>query len=119
MSAPPAPTQQSSADYSKNGPYSVFVTLRIHPERVPEFVQIILADQKASLQTEPGVLAFNVIRDEHEAEVFHLFEVYKSIEAAQAHMQTAHWRAWDAFRNSGGVLSQEERTGWLMGGENL
>ena len=71
----------------------VHVHVHVRPERVEDFLTATLANAAASL-TEPGVLRFDVLRDQADPAHVVLVEVYQDEEAAKAHKDTPHYATW-------------------------
>jgi (4S)-4-hydroxy-5-phosphonooxypentane-2,3-dione isomerase len=71
----------------------VHVHVRVRPGRAEEFLAASLENARASL-TEPGVLRFDVIQDQDDAEHVVMVEVYRDGDASAAHKQTAHYATW-------------------------
>ena len=71
----------------------VHVDIAVHPDRVADFLTASVANATASL-AEPGVLRFDVLRDESDPAHVVFVEVYRDAEAASAHKQTPHYAAW-------------------------
>jgi (4S)-4-hydroxy-5-phosphonooxypentane-2,3-dione isomerase len=71
----------------------VHVHVRIRPGRAEDFLAATLANARASLG-EPGVLRFDVLRDQADPEHAVLVEVYRDADAAAAHKLTPHYAAW-------------------------
>ena len=71
----------------------VHVHVHVRPERVEDFLTATLANAAASL-TEPGVLRFDVLRDQADPAHVILVEVYRDEEAAKAHKDTPHYATW-------------------------
>src|SRR5271156_2147605 len=71
----------------------VHVHVRVRPGQVEDFLAATLVNAQASL-AEPGVLRFDVIQDQADAEHVVLTEVYRDDDAAAAHKQTPHYAAW-------------------------
>ncbi|MFC7478981.1 antibiotic biosynthesis monooxygenase [Luedemannella flava] len=69
------------------------VHVQVVPDRVDDFLAATLVNARASV-TEPGVLRFDVLRDESDATRVVLVEVYRDPDAAAAHKQTAHYAVW-------------------------
>ena len=63
---------------------ALLVSIRIRPDRLTEFINIIEADALGSRQ-EPGCLRFDVLRDPHDDHRFHLYEMYRDEAAASLH----------------------------------
>jgi quinol monooxygenase YgiN len=47
-----------------------------------------------SEKNEPGCLMFNIVRDNADPNVLHLFEVYQDDEAVEAHKKAPHFLKW-------------------------
>ncbi len=71
----------------------VHVHVRVRPERMEDFLTATLANARASVQ-EPGVLRFDVVRDQGDPAHVVLVEVYRDDAGAAAHKETAHYAAW-------------------------
>jgi (4S)-4-hydroxy-5-phosphonooxypentane-2,3-dione isomerase len=71
----------------------VHVHVRVVPGRVDDFLAATLVNARASLG-EPGVLRFDVIRDQADPEHVVLTEVYRDDDASAAHKLTPHYAAW-------------------------
>jgi autoinducer 2-degrading protein len=71
----------------------VHVHVRVRPGQAGEFLAATLVNARASL-AEPGVLRFDVIRDEADPAHMVLVEVYRDDGAAAAHKLTPHYAAW-------------------------
>jgi molecular chaperone DnaK len=71
----------------------VHVFVKVKAEHVGAFVAATDANARASLE-EPGVLRFDVLREEGSDTSFLLVEVYRDQDAPAAHKQTAHYLTW-------------------------
>lgn len=71
----------------------VHVDVRVHPERVAEFLAATERNARASL-AEQGVLRFDVVQDDADPAHVVLVEVYRDDAAAAAHKQTEHYAGW-------------------------
>jgi (4S)-4-hydroxy-5-phosphonooxypentane-2,3-dione isomerase len=71
----------------------VHVHVRVRPDRVGDFLAATLVNARASL-AEPGVLRFDVLRDQADPAHVVLTEVYRDEEASAAHKLTSHYAAW-------------------------
>ena len=71
----------------------VHVDIAVLPDRVTDFLTASVTNATASLD-EPGVLRFDVLRDEDDPAHVVFVEVYRDAEAASAHKQTPHYAAW-------------------------
>jgi autoinducer 2-degrading protein len=71
----------------------VHVHAHVNPATLSEFLDATLVNAQASL-AEPGVLRFDVIRDQSDESHVVLVEVYRDQDAADAHKLTEHYAAW-------------------------
>ncbi len=73
--------------------YVVTVTFRIHPGQMDGFLPLMQANAATSRAQEPGCHQFDICRDGDE--IF-LYEVYDDRAAFDAHLQSAHFKEFDA-----------------------
>jgi quinol monooxygenase YgiN len=71
----------------------VLVHVRVKPESVADFRQATIENARASVR-EPGIARFDVFEQQDDATRFVLIEVYRTVEAAAAHKETAHYAKW-------------------------
>lgn len=78
--------------------YVVTVTFTLHPDRLAAFLPLMTENAKQSLAEEPGCHQFDVAvaRDGDTGPEVFLYEVYDSAEAFAAHLDSAHFKAFDA-----------------------
>ncbi len=72
---------------------TAFVHVVVKPEHVEPFLEATEHNHQHSL-TEPGCARFDVLRSTEKSNVFYLYEVYDSADAAAAHKETEHYRRW-------------------------
>ncbi|UES45727.1 putative quinol monooxygenase [Roseibium aggregatum] len=76
--------------------YAVTVVFQIKAEAVEDFLPLMIANAEASLKDEPGCRQFDVCTDpDRPGDVF-LYELYDDADAFQAHLQTPHFKSFDA-----------------------
>jgi len=73
--------------------FIVHVHVRVKPEDVEAFTAATIRNASASL-LEPGVLRFDVVRQQDDPACFVLVEIYRDADAAAAHKETAHYPVW-------------------------
>jgi (4S)-4-hydroxy-5-phosphonooxypentane-2,3-dione isomerase len=71
----------------------VHVHVRVLSGRIQDFLAATTVNARESL-TEPGVLRFDVLQDQHDPAHVVLTEVYRDDDAAAAHKLTPHYAAW-------------------------
>ena len=72
---------------------ALIVEFLIRPIHVQAFAAAIDANARVSRETEPGCRQFDVCRDPAQEQLFFLYELYDDEAAVQAHLQSAHFRA--------------------------
>lgn len=78
-----------------NSPYVVSVEIVIKPERVAEFLPLILENATTSLRQESGCQVFDVCQAPDNETQFLLYEVYDDEAAFQHHLKTEHFLKFD------------------------
>ncbi len=79
-----------------NGTFSLVVEFRVKGVQADAFAAAVCANANASLAGEPGCRLFDVCRDPNDASHFLLYEVYDDEAAFTAHLESAHFKAFDA-----------------------
>lgn len=55
---------------------------------------------------EPGCLRFDLLKSQSAENKFTFYEAYVDADALAFHKEQPHYKAWAAFKESGGVISQ-------------
>ena len=76
--------------------FVVVVFFEAKPEHVSDFKTAILENAAASVRDEAGCRQFDVARDANKPEQFFLYEIYDDEAAFEAHIETAHFKSFDA-----------------------
>lgn len=71
----------------------VLVHVHVTPDSIHAFREASLENARNSVQ-EPGIARFDVIQSQDDPTRFILVEVYHSLEAAQQHKETTHYKIW-------------------------
>jgi quinol monooxygenase YgiN len=71
----------------------VHVHVRVVPGRADDFMKAS-AENAANSIREPGVVRFDVVRQQDDPDRFVLVEVYRTREDPARHKETAHYAAW-------------------------
>ncbi len=69
------------------------VIICVKPEYYDQFEEITAKNHEASLE-EPGVLRFDVLKDEQNPGVYALYEMYRDSGAILAHKESRHYKEW-------------------------
>src|SRR4051794_20900358 len=69
------------------------VHIHVKPEHVDAFLGVTRRNHEGSIK-EPGNVRFDVLQSEADPTRFLLYEWYATEEAALAHRETAHFKAW-------------------------
>jgi autoinducer 2-degrading protein len=72
---------------------ATFVHVQVKQDHIDNFIRASLENHRHSVQ-EPGNLRFDVVQHGEDPTRFVLYEAYESDEAAAAHKETAHYKAW-------------------------
>nr|WTB34856.1 antibiotic biosynthesis monooxygenase [Streptomyces sp. NBC_00830]WTB35043.1 antibiotic biosynthesis monooxygenase [Streptomyces sp. NBC_00830] len=70
------------------------MTLKIKPDRRPQFLAAVEDDATCSVRDESGCLRFEAFQDTTDPDTYHLLEVYRDEQAVAAHRETAHYARW-------------------------
>jgi quinol monooxygenase YgiN len=89
--------------------FAVCVTLQIKPGCMEAFMPLMHENARASLTQEPGCHQFDVAMDASRPDEVFLYETYSDADAFAAHMQTPHFKRFDAAV-SDMVLAKDVRT---------
>ena len=76
--------------------YVIVVDFTIRPERVSEFREAMERQARNSLEREAGCRQFEVAVDPDRRGRFFLYEVYDDEAAFRLHLESEHFRAFDA-----------------------
>jgi len=74
--------------------YSIFVTISVQPDRVPDFIEACYGDAHGATRDEPGCFRFDLHQDPDTPNRFYLYEVYRDESAFEAHLQAPHFLKW-------------------------
>lgn len=75
----------------------VIVDFNTHAAHAEDFAAAIADNATRSVAEEPGCHQFDVCRDPADPTAFFLYEVYEDDAAFQAHLASAHFKAFDAL----------------------
>ena len=93
-------------------PFVIWVTFDVKPGAFQEIHQVALEDAADSVAKEEGCLEFNVLVPPTGTEHLSLFEVYKSREAFQTHVDTPHCQKFLAVAAK--AASDKHVTEWFL-----
>ena len=74
---------------------TVLVSLRVKQDQVDAFITATLEDVRTSLR-DAGVIRFEVIQQSDDPTHVILYEVYQTREDGLAHLETEHFKNWQA-----------------------
>ena len=77
-------------------PLVIYVEFTVKAAAVERFRALILENARLSLKNEPGCRRFDVLIDAASPNRIVLYEIYKDPAAFDAHMATAHYKAFAA-----------------------
>ncbi|MDH3715207.1 MAG: antibiotic biosynthesis monooxygenase [Gammaproteobacteria bacterium] len=76
--------------------FVVTVIFELHPGRAGEFEPAMLAQARNSLAAEADCLQFDVCRNPQREDEFFLYEIYRDRAAFDAHLDSPHYKNFDA-----------------------
>ncbi len=76
--------------------FAVTVMFEIKETHVSEFLPLMIANAQASLTSEPGCKQFDVCRNPANPQEIFLYELYDDEAAFKVHLQTDHFKSFDA-----------------------
>lgn len=71
--------------------YCIVVKNEVKPGSRDAYLAAMLPNAKASVDKEPGCIAFDVLEAREEENTFYLYELYTDTAALQAHKETEHY----------------------------
>jgi quinol monooxygenase YgiN len=86
--------------------FVLIVEFQLEPGSGRRFLSLIAENARASLRGEKGCIQFDVLQPEGEEDRVVLYERYLDEAAFEAHLRTAHYRA---FERHGGPLIKGEQ----------
>lgn len=89
--------------------FAVVVTFRIEAGAVATFLPAVTENAKTSVAQEPGCHRFDVCTDPARPDEVFLYELYTDRAAFDAHLATAHFKAFDTLA-SGMIAAKDVRT---------
>jgi (4S)-4-hydroxy-5-phosphonooxypentane-2,3-dione isomerase len=89
--------------------FIVTVDFQIHPEHLEAFMPSMLANAKASLELEENCLQFDVCVDRSSGSQVFLYEVYRSAQDFDAHLQMPHFLGFNT-KSAAQVIKKTVRT---------
>jgi quinol monooxygenase YgiN len=72
------------------GSFVIVAEFEVKPEAIDGFLEAAIADASASVANEPGCRQFDVTRANDQPNLVVLYEVYDSVDAFDAHLETPH-----------------------------
>lgn len=76
-------------------PYTIGVDFEIYSAAIEQFIELVAANARLSLATEPGCRRFEVHRVLDNPNRVVLYEAYDDREAFEQHLAMAHFREFD------------------------
>lgn len=77
------------------GQHVVIVNIEVKPACIDDFIALTMRNVEASRQ-EPGILAFDLVRNQDVPTNFYLIEIYASAAGHAAHKETEHYKRFKA-----------------------
>ena len=75
---------------------AIFVSIKVKRGFRDQFVEATLGDARGSVENEPGCFRFDVLEDNSDPDLVHLYEIYRDQVAIDAHRMMPHYTEWAA-----------------------
>lgn len=85
-------------------PICIVVEAEIKEDRMDDFLDMIEKNAIGSRE-EPGCLRFDVLQSADQDNKYFFYEVYNGADDIAHHKEQDHYKAWVAFKDSGGTIS--------------
>ena len=73
---------------------AIFVSIRVKPGMRDRFVEETFSDAAGSVRDEPGCFRFDILTDDNDPDLVHLYEVYADAAAIDKHRTMPHYTEW-------------------------
>jgi len=73
---------------------AIFVTIKVKPGKMQEFVEASLGDARGSVGDETGCYRFDVLQHRTDSNTAHLYEIYQDDAAREKHRTMSHYLKW-------------------------
>jgi autoinducer 2-degrading protein len=73
---------------------SIFVTIQVKDGYAEQFTEASFGDSQGSVRDETGCYRFDILRNAEDMNKFHLYEVYETQSALEAHRNSPHYKKW-------------------------
>lgn len=74
--------------------FAIFVSIKVKPGYMDRFIEATFDDARGSVQNEPGCCRFDVLKDDSDPNLVHLYEVYEDRAAVETHRTMLHYLKW-------------------------
>lgn len=83
-----------------------FAQIEVEEDQQAIFEESVLANMKASMREEEGVLAIYALRDVNQPYKYYFYEVYQNEQAYESHCETAHFKKY--IQQTKDILNEKE-----------
>ena len=90
--------------------YAVCVTFQLKPDRMEDFIPLMLENARISRKAEPGCHQFDVAADPDKPGAIFLYEIYSDRAAFEVHLASDHFKAFDAATRD--MIADKAVTTW-------
>ena len=73
---------------------SIFVTIQVKDGYAEQFTEASFGDSQGSVRDVTGCYRFDILRNAEDMNKFHLYEVYETQSALEAHRNSPHYKKW-------------------------
>ena len=74
--------------------FAIIVSMKVKAKHIEHFIKATLDDAQGSVKNETGCYRFDVLKDDLDPNLVHLYEVYQNREALETHRTMPHYIKW-------------------------
>ena len=74
--------------------FAIMASLRTKPEHRDALIKLLVDDAREDFPLEQGWIRFDILRDEKDPNLIHVYEVFKDRKAHAAHVGTLGFKRW-------------------------
>ncbi len=74
--------------------FTIMASIRVRPEHRDTLVQLLVGDASTSFKDEPDWLRFDILQDDSDPNLIHVYEVFRDRAVHAAHQDTPDFKRW-------------------------
>ena len=74
--------------------FAIMASIRVRPEHREALLELLVGDARTSFKEEPDWLRFDILEDDGDANLIHVYEVFRDRAVHAAHQATPDFKRW-------------------------